>query len=114
MLYKAFNEKHKGQPLTVGGRALSKHSVRDSSKFWGVSSGTSDHINTSALKCLNHIVHNCIWNNVFALPHEIFAYEIRCFPGYGARWEFKSNGEIFFRGFLEPFIENGHAKKWHH
>lgn len=100
--------------MTVGGRALSKHSVRDSSKFWGESTGQVDKINSNALRCLNFIIENCVWNNVFALPHDAKAYEIRCNPGYGARWEFKSDTEIFFRGFLEPVVEDGHEKRWRH
>ena len=51
-----------------------------------------------------------------ALQREVesFAYEIRNALGYGARWEFKPNDKIFFRGFLEPPMENGHELKWRH
>jgi hypothetical protein len=112
-LYAAFEEQHKGQPLGVGGRAFSKHSVRDSARFWGFCKGPNDFINEEARKCLNRVVANVVWNNVFALPQEAKAYEIRVSQGYGARWEFKKNG-IAFRGFVEPMMEDGHAKRWRH
>jgi hypothetical protein len=99
--------------LTVGGRAFSKHAVRDSAGYWGVCQGRNDVINEEALRCLNRIVENGVWNNVFALPHEVMAYEIRVIQGYGARWEFQQAG-IVFRGFVEPPMEDGHAKKWRH
>lgn len=112
-LYEAFEMKHKDQPLTVGGRAFSKHSVRDSNKFWGVTCGKTDAINTEARRCLDRIIVNAEWNNVFALPHDVKAYEVRVKQGYGARWEFKDGG-VVFRGFLEPGMKNGHEKKWRH
>jgi hypothetical protein len=112
-LLAAFNERHKGQPLSVGGRAFSKHSVRDSSRFWGVCGGSSDFVNECALKCLNRIIDNCVWMNVFALPHDLKAFEIRVRQGYGVRWEFHAGG-IVFRGFVEPPMEDGHIKKWRH
>jgi len=62
---------------------------------------------------LNRIIENCLWNNVFALPHDLKAYEVRVPQGYGARWEFQQSG-IAFRGFVEPPMEDGHAKKWRH
>jgi hypothetical protein len=112
-LFAAFNERHKGQPLTVGGRALSKHAVRDSSRFWGVCTGTNDFINEEAMACLVRIIEHCVWNNVFVLPHGLMAYEVRIGQGYGARWEFHQAG-ITFRGFVEPPMEDGHLKKWRH
>jgi hypothetical protein len=112
-LHRAFVECHKGQPLTVGGRAFSKHSIRDSARFWGYCQGPNDFINEEGLKCLNRVVLNGVWNNVFVLPHDAKAYEIRVPQGYGARWEFKQGG-IAFRGFVEPMMEGGHEKRWRH
>lgn len=101
-------------PLTCGGRAFSKHSIRDSSKFWGVCTGSNSIVNTNALKCIERIVATSVWNNVFILPLDVFAYEIRQERGYGARWEFKKDGSISFRGFLEPPMPDGHLLKWRH
>lgn len=112
-LYDSFELKHKDQPLTVGGRALSKHSVRDSNKFWGSACGTTNAMNAAARRCLDRIIVNAEWNNIFALPHGVKAYEVRLRQGYGARWEFKDGG-ISFRGFLEPAMKDGHEKKWRH
>ena len=109
----AFNELHKGQALTVGGRAFSKHSIRDSAKFWGVCSGKNDYINEEAVRCVDRIVARAAWNNVFALPGEAKAYEVRERIGYGVRWEFKKEG-IMFRGFVEPVMKDGHEKRWRH
>ena len=113
-LYEAFNEKFNRSGLTHGGRALSKHSIRDSSNFWGYSQGKVGDVNSKALKKVNQIVENSVWHNVIYLVEESFAYEIRNALGYGARWEFKPNDKIFFRGFLEPPMENGHELKWRH
>lgn len=99
--------------MTHGGRALSKHSIRDSSCFWGKVQGTSSYVNASADSMLDLIVRNSVWHNVFALPHNLKAYEIRVLSGYGARWEF-GEGYMIFRGFVEPPMEDGHAKKWRH
>ena len=109
----AFNEKHKGQKMTVGGRAFSKHSIRDSAKFWGVCTGKDDYINDEAVRCLERIIACAAWNNVFALPGDAKAYEVRERVGYGARWEFKESG-IAFRGFVEPVMKDGHEKRWRH
>lgn len=113
-LLSAFNQHHKGQAMTVGARALTKHAIRDSSKFWGDTKGTTEQVNNSAIRCLNHIIENCVWNNVIFLTSGVRAYEIRCNPGYGARWEYRTEDDIEFRGFLEPLIEDGHAKRWRH
>ena len=60
---------------------------------------------------LNLFLENCIWINIHGLPHQIGIIELRNDKGYGIRWEVES---CFFRGFLEPQIENGHEKHWIH
>ena len=39
--------------------------------------------------------------------------EARVPEGYGARWALTADGARF-RGFLEPPMEDGHAKRWRH
>jgi hypothetical protein len=39
----------------------------------------------------------------------VHVLEVRTLEGYGARWT--SDGS-FFRGFLEPHMEDGHEKGW--
>ena len=113
-LYDSFKVNFNKSGLTNGGRALAKHSIRDSSHFWGYSQGKVNEINSKAIKKLNQIIENSVWHNIMYLVDESYAYEIRNPLGYGARWEFKPNEPIFFRGFLEPVMENGHELKWRH
>ena len=113
-LYKAFFAPYNKSGLTHGGRALSKHSVRDSSHFWGNTAGKVDEVNERAFKKLEEIIENSVWHNIIVLTQECYAYEIRNELGYGARWEFKKNEPIFFRGFVEPPMENGHELRWRH
>jgi hypothetical protein len=112
-LYDAFEHRHKGVSLTVGGRAFAKHADRDSAKFWGSRQGRNEFINEQARKSLDKIISNAIWHNIFFLPQARRAYEIRVPDGYGTRWEL-SEGKIIFRGFLEPMMEGGHEKRWRH
>jgi hypothetical protein len=37
--------------------------------------------------------------------------EVRVMEGYGLRWTCDGS---FFRGFLEPHMEDGHSKGWKH
>jgi len=78
-----------------------------------------------------------IFNFLTTSQHDTRVYEVRNAEGYGARWEIypqvqqnsndsegsssKSNTleteypqGIIFRGFLEPQMEDGHAKGWVH
>ncbi|CAJ0747840.1 11873_t:CDS:2 [Entrophospora sp. SA101] len=82
--------------LTIGGKALSKHSHRDKSTlFWGVCTGSYKK-NEQANHVLAKIITNASWVNLHSLPHDILVYEIRNDLGY------------------EPQMENGHANKWIH
>lgn len=64
--------------------------------------------------------HRRTWRNVFWLPHQILAFEIRVSEGYGMRFQCdtkvgKDTGWTF-RGFVEPAMDgkDGHAAKWRH
>jgi hypothetical protein len=98
--------------LTVGARALCKHCHRSvTDPFWPIQKGKDKEKNDNANIMLNLFLENCIWINIHGLPHQIGIIELRNDKGYGIRWEVES---CFFRGFLEPQIENGHEKHWIH
>ena len=45
------------------------------------------------------------------LADEVFVLEIRVESGFGCRWDLTSG---FFRGFVEPYMENGYEVGWIH
>jgi hypothetical protein len=96
--------------LTVGARALSKHSHRSSEGFWGNSSGTETYKNKLASDVANKIITECTYINLHILPQQEYIVELRVTKGYGMRWTVE--GE--FRGFLEPQMADGHSQKWRH
>ncbi|KAI8050604.1 hypothetical protein BDF22DRAFT_695831 [Syncephalis plumigaleata] len=117
--------------LTVGAKALSKHSHRDvSQSFWGICTGTEHSKNVAANIALAKILSGTVWRNLHQLPHQIVAYEIRNKEGYGARWTLDTraaisvdriNDNIYvthkqwqFRGLLEPQMIDGHEQGWRH
>jgi len=121
----------KANTLTVGAKAFSKHCHRDiSGTFWGVCTGTEKQKNEQANRVLARIMTNAAWINLHSLPHNTRVYEIRMAEGYGARWEIydqvqrginipqqnptDNSPHTIFRGFLEPQMEDGHAKGWVH
>ena len=71
-------------------------------------------MNKKAFEKLVQIIENSVWHNCIYLTQDCYAYEVRNKLGYGARWEFKKDAPIFFRGFVEPPMENGHEMKWRH
>ncbi|CAI5475373.1 unnamed protein product [Closterium sp. Yama58-4] len=95
----------------VGARALSKHWHRGRDNFWGDASGPDARKNQHALHCLTSLLDGATWMNVHALPHDLPVFEVRGSEGYGARW---SADGLQFRGFLEPQMPDGHAKRWRH
>lgn len=98
--------------LTVGGRALTKHSHRDhSSSWWGVCTGSEQKKIDHALAKMSNILDNATWLNVHNLPGELPTIEARQENGYGVRWTI-DGGE--FRGFLEPQMVDGHEVGWKH
>eukprot|EP01095_Lingulamoeba_sp_RSL-Kostka_P017489 TRINITY_DN909_c0_g1_i1.p1 TRINITY_DN909_c0_g1~~TRINITY_DN909_c0_g1_i1.p1 ORF type:complete len:378 (+),score=103.81 TRINITY_DN909_c0_g1_i1:83-1216(+) len=98
--------------LSTGARALCKHAVRDSSKFWGdLSKGSNRQKNEKALLKIIQIICDSSWINIHHLPHQEVILEIRTKEGYGGRW--RADGS-FFRGFLEPGMIDGHEKGWKH
>lgn len=67
--------------------------------------------NHLALEVITCIILHCCWMNVHIVqPHDA-VFEIRVAEGYGARW-FKDGTK--FIGFLEPYMQDGHSKKWRH
>lgn len=129
-IFVAFNRHHelsKNNRLTVGGRALSKHSHRDAStSWWGVCTGTEKQKNTNANKILVKIFSSIGWLNLHQLPHDMVVFEIRHTDGYGSRCSLglktdaavqqlsTTTQQLQFRGFLEPPMENGHEIGWRH
>jgi hypothetical protein len=114
-LLASFQQLRQFSTLTEGGRALTKHCHRCSSKWWGDVKGRADEINAIALEKAIEILREATWRNVFYLPGNRPVCEFRVELGYGARWTWSPNeAEIVFRGFLEPPQENGHEVGWQH
>lgn len=67
--------------------------------------------NEIASSTLSRLLEHCTWINIHRLPHEISCLEIRNNEGFGGRWDLTSN---MFRGFVEPYLENGFESKWRH
>lgn len=67
--------------------------------------------NDYAIATLHRLFEHCVWINIHMLPHEVVCLEVREEKGFGARWDLTDH---FFRGFVEPFMENGHEKGWIH
>ncbi|XP_063446169.1 uncharacterized protein LOC134725866 [Mytilus trossulus] len=115
VLEDCFTAKHSpdsSSKLSVGARALAKHSHRDmSTSWWGVCTGTEEAKNEHALKIMNKILDNATWLNTHWLPQDIIILEARHTEGYGARWTADGSS---FRGFLEPQMEGGHDAGWKH
>lgn len=112
----AFREPHrKGgreMPLTVGGRAFTKHAPRSSDGWWGRTGGSDADKNEAALDAVRRVLAAAEWVNSHRLPgHGVDVFEVRTAQGYGARWT--ADG-LSFRGFLETPMENGHAVGWRH
>ncbi|KAM7278746.1 hypothetical protein ACFE04_005880 [Oxalis oulophora] len=100
-----------GSTLSHGARALAKHADRSSSKYWGNFTGNDSNKNKLAADIIHHLIASCCWLNVHVVqPHGI-VFEIRTADGYGARW---SNDGCRFIGFLEPYMDDGHSKRWKH
>lgn len=93
--------------LTVGGRALAKHSSRSVDKFWGNCDGkTESYKNEAAFAIVQQILNECVWMNVHILHGDKIVIECRnnyriddTFKGYGVRWT--TDGE--FIGFLDGY-----------
>lgn len=104
------NVKTKLSVLTVGARALCKHSHRCSEQFWPTAKGSEKEKNIKAEEILNKFLDECVWINIHGLPGDIPIIELRVDQGYGIRWQIDG----VFRGFLEPQFEGGHEVGWKH
>jgi hypothetical protein len=115
----AFNARHStaaagsrtASELTVGARALAKHTGRAASGWWssGLRGSEADK-NAAAAAVLDRILAEAVWLNVHQFAGAE-VYEVRQPQGYGARWT--ADG-LLFRGFLEPHAHDGHEKQWQH
>lgn len=104
-------------PMHVGGKAFTKHSHRDSSGWWGISTGTNENKNRLAEDCFKRIWEVATWRNLFWLPHGILAFEVRVVDGHGMRFQKSSDSseaEWTFRGFVEPVSASSHENRWRH
>ena len=100
--------------LTVAARALHKHADRGTERFWGSAAGPEAAKNAHARAVLERVLAEAVWLNAHCtggLAEPLF--EARVPEGYGARWALTADGARF-RGFLEPPMEDGHAKRWRH
>ncbi|KAH1207617.1 hypothetical protein GmHk_15G042671 [Glycine max] len=124
--------------LTDGARALAKHACRSSSGYWGSLNGNDSNKNRLAMDVINRLISHCCWLNVYTVPPHGVVFEIRVANGYGARWTedgskvcgYPLNSGIYllplqvyawyavlsclFIGFLEPYMQDGHSKRWKH
>jgi hypothetical protein len=71
---------------------------------------------TNARNVIARILDTAVWVNCHMLPHSERVLEVRVRDGYGARWHLSSpaNEQLSFRGFLEPYMPDGHAVGWRH
>lgn len=72
-LISSFNTLHSPvDKISVGARALAKHSPRDETRgWWGVSTGTTPAKNLHAMVILSKILSDATWINMHMLPHEV-------------------------------------------
>eukprot|EP00195_Chlamydomonas_chlamydogama_P015425 CAMPEP_0202896898 /NCGR_PEP_ID=MMETSP1392-20130828/5802_1 /ASSEMBLY_ACC=CAM_ASM_000868 /TAXON_ID=225041 /ORGANISM="Chlamydomonas chlamydogama, Strain SAG 11-48b" /LENGTH=978 /DNA_ID=CAMNT_0049582401 /DNA_START=108 /DNA_END=3044 /DNA_ORIENTATION=+ len=74
--------------LTVGARALAKHTHRDSSSsWWEPATGPECLKNALAVRVLAKVLSGACWINLHHLPPDKSVLEMRVVQGYGARWE---------------------------
>jgi hypothetical protein len=110
-----FQQRHSPETssvLTVGARALAKHSHRDqTTTWWGVCTGSEQAKNDNASKVMKRVLDGATWINIHQLPHDVTVIEARQENGYGIRW---SADGLQFRGFLEPQMIDGHEIGWRH
>jgi len=128
-LLKAANCPHKKtknpqQMLTVAARARTKHAHRGQTDlFFGTIIGSPSDQNVVTQNILMDMLHDAVWINIHLFSGQTHpVLEIRVEEGYGARWtimakddeEGDGEGNVVFRGFLEPQMEDGHERKWRH
>nr|TKR98676.1 hypothetical protein D5086_0000199930 [Populus alba] len=103
--------RHFGNALTHGARALAKHAERSRDRYWGILGGSDSTKNRLAMNVISRLIVSCCWSNIHVVPQHGAVFEIRVADGYGARW---SKDGTKFIGFLEPYIEDGHSRRWKH
>lgn len=78
------NEKNYSTKITVGARALSKHSDRgkdvmivfNNQGFWGSCDGSEFERNVKANEIFHKLMNDCVWINIHFLPHSIKILEV--------------------------------------
>ena len=105
--------------LTVGAKALAKHTIRHKDWWGGQLNGGEALKSHLALLKVEEIIQNTSWMNLHVLPGDLLTFEIRISEGYGARWcrrisDTQNDNKWKFRGFLEPQQENGFEVGWKH
>ncbi|KAA3679628.1 uncharacterized protein DEA37_0007509 [Paragonimus westermani] len=97
--------------LTVCGRALTKHTVRDSTRWWGPATGSDEDKNKNGIRKVKEILDNAVWINIHQLPGAVANLEIRTGDGYGVRFDYDP---LRFRGFVEPHQAEGWLNRYKH
>lgn len=95
--------------ITVGARALAKHSHRASEGWWGTSTGSEAAKNEWGLRTVKRIIDGCTWMNVHLLPHATAIFEARLPAGYGARWAVGSAAYTGVGAASAPSSGGGHT-----
>uniref|UniRef100_A0A0X3Q938 Uncharacterized protein n=1 Tax=Schistocephalus solidus TaxID=70667 RepID=A0A0X3Q938_SCHSO len=103
---------HRFAELTLAGRAVAKHAVRDSTKaWWGECTGTEEEKNARGQVLIERVLDEALWINIHGLPGELPALEVRTSQGYGLRCLVEP---LSFRGFLEPYFAEGWKNHFKH
>ncbi|RHY55932.1 hypothetical protein DYB26_016120 [Aphanomyces astaci] len=114
----AFNRRQssdsKSSILTIGARQWTKHVQRSLNGWWGVNKGSEAAKNAVAECMIVQLLDSTVWKNIHGLPNGPVVFEIRQHEGYGARWSIQGGKGVHFRGFVEPYFENGHDVGWMH
>ncbi|KAF7233538.1 hypothetical protein EG68_11086 [Paragonimus skrjabini miyazakii] len=98
-------------PLTVCGRALTKHTARDSTGWWGPATGSDEAKNENGIRKVKEILDNAVWINIHQLPGAVANLEIRIGDGHGVRFDYDP---LRFRGFVEPHQTEGWLNRYKH
>jgi len=62
--------------LTVGARALTKHTHRGEEQFWPANKGSETAKNEKAEGMLNMFFDDCVWLNLHMLPQDCATIEV--------------------------------------
>jgi hypothetical protein len=98
----------------VAARARAKHAHRGKDRFFGLVTANADKQNKETHQIVLLLLRDAAWINIHTFGGTTEpVLEVRVASGYGARWKLETT-DVFFRGFLEPQMPNGHEQKWRH